>query len=569
MDQFQVNKIMSQTDSQDLNQEIPASEENKENSSIEIEIEIQSVEQELPESDIPKGGTSKSFAELKKALEKVENDDEKLALVIEFMESTLAQKGTPHFKDFWEGRGLCLELFKKQLPPALRAIMWEKYSDLSKEARRLKEIFDEKSAFAMEQIGEAIKGVEAEIELFDEKLKAVPDIKFPAKSKTLDQNRSKYNSSQRELNLYNTFATRVTTLRKELIKTDMRIRFKNQFFSRLSSLGDKVFPRRKELIQEVSQLFISDVKGFADSAFSGGQLNAPHFAVRDEIKALQSAAKVLTLNSGSFNATRKILSECWDKLKQLDKDFKKDRAEKKEIYQKNAEPILKEIQELKESVESNKISVSEAQQKVGLIARTMRDTELGRDEVKQLQTEVGVVKNLLREQGKLEEKRLKELKEEKARKKLEMIENVRKEISKLEEQSDVETGETLASKLKEIEAQLSGSDFPRKEAGELREELVPVQDLIHAKSEAQMLSLSDEDAEALQKMRQVLSTRRERAQEIKGQVEDVRKILGGSGLDFEQSLRYNELLNRHKDRLNQLNDSIEELKSQISAHKKK
>ena len=79
------------------------------------------------------------------------------------MELTLAQKGTPHFKSFWEARNLCVELFKQNISAAIKQPLWNKYSELSKEARRLREILDEQSAFAAEQIEIAIQALEKEI----------------------------------------------------------------------------------------------------------------------------------------------------------------------------------------------------------------------------------------------------------------------------------------------------------------------------------------------------------------------------------------------------------------------
>src|SRR5262249_4301894 len=80
------------------------------------------------------------FEAFRKAFEEQSDSEDKLQLAIDFMEASLAQGGTPHFRSFWEARRLCLPLFKENISPVLRSQLWTKYSEFSKEARRLKEI---------------------------------------------------------------------------------------------------------------------------------------------------------------------------------------------------------------------------------------------------------------------------------------------------------------------------------------------------------------------------------------------------------------------------------------------
>jgi hypothetical protein len=51
--------------------------------------------------------------------------------------NSIAQTGVPHFKSFWDARTICLNLFKENIPPALRSILWAKYNELSKEATQM------------------------------------------------------------------------------------------------------------------------------------------------------------------------------------------------------------------------------------------------------------------------------------------------------------------------------------------------------------------------------------------------------------------------------------------------
>src|SRR5207245_6166141 len=125
----------------------------------------------------------------------------------------------------------------------------------------------------------------------------------------LQRHYDRYNTLQRELQLLNSYASRTSALRKELMKTEMRIRQKNAFFSRLSQIGDTIFPRRKELIQEVSKLFIDDVEQFIQRTFAGELHTSELIRVSEEIKLLQSFAKVRTLTDEACPQTRSRMSE--------------------------------------------------------------------------------------------------------------------------------------------------------------------------------------------------------------------------------------------------------------------
>ena len=173
----------------------------------------------------------------------------KIRLSIDFMSAALSHSGTPRFKDFWEGRRLCLPLFKENISPKVRSQLWGSYIELSTEAKRLKEILDEQSAFAIEQIELAIQGLESDLERYDHILSQSQEAPLLPECVTLKDKEEFYSQVQRELALLNTLAVRVNGMRKEVVKTEMRIRIKNKLLERLSLCGDQIFPRRKELIK--------------------------------------------------------------------------------------------------------------------------------------------------------------------------------------------------------------------------------------------------------------------------------------------------------------------------------
>lgn len=253
----------------------------------------------------PKKEPSSAFKTFEEQFNKDQSAEERLRLSLDFMRASISQTGNPKFEDFWGAKKLSLPLFRETLNPKSRAQFWAEYIELSSEARCLKEILDEQSTFAVEQIELAILALEKDLEQYRELLSQASDVTFPMQSLVIEAKGEIYSDLQKELYLLNTLASRVNALRKEVIKTGMRIRQKSKFFERLSSAGDRIFPERKDLIKKISDQFCFDVEEFIQGQFKKeGDDASPLFVLRDEIKALQSIAKLLTLNTHAFTETR-------------------------------------------------------------------------------------------------------------------------------------------------------------------------------------------------------------------------------------------------------------------------
>ena len=203
-----------------------------------------------------------------------------------------------------------------------------------------------------------------------------------------------YNGIQKELQVLNTLATHVNALRKEIIKTEMRIRIKNKLLERLSSCGDRIFPKRKELIKNISKEFIADVEQFVRTYFQSAELKElPLHTLREEIKFLQLMAKSLTLNTQAFTATRLKLSECWDKVKTQERERKKEVSQKKQTFKQNYDLVLEKVNAFAEACRAG-LSVADCVQQSNEISDFMRTVELGRDEVRTLKDELGKAKKI-------------------------------------------------------------------------------------------------------------------------------------------------------------------------------
>jgi hypothetical protein len=559
-----------QGDDPELEEHVEASDHNEGETEEGEERETHSADETTQHKDSrkkreQKEGYTAQFEAFKKTFEEQTDLEAKLQLAIDFMEASLAQGGTPHFRSFWEARRLCLPLFKENISPVLRSQLWTKYSELSKEARRLKEILDEQSAFAVEQIEIAIQALEKDISLFDEqveKASAFPEnLAFP---QALKDHYEIYQNLQKQLNILNAQASRINALRKELLKTEMRVRHKNKFFQRLSAAGDRVFPKRKELIKQISQQFADDVDQFIKSHFGAQGSHESLYLLREEIKALQGLAKVLTLNTHSFTQTRTRLSECWDKIKVEEKERKKERAQQRVIFKQNLEEIEKQIQVLKESLEKNEESPGEAQKKAENIAAYMRKVELGRDELKILRDGLGEVRKLIQEKLRAEEEARQQQENERNRQKKEKYKVFKEQAEHLLREHEAQEVDQLVVARDTLLEEIHSSSLTKNEKQELERLLKPLRDIITEKKEKAMMALSDDDRQALQQLQNILKQRKERRQEIKNQLEVLRKAAGSSSLDFEKAMSYTTQINEEKERLEKANQAIQEIERKIA-----
>lgn len=498
-----------------------------------------------------------------KSFEQESELDRKLQLAIDFMEGSLAQGGTPQFRHFWEARRLCLPLFKENISPALRSQLWARYSELSKEARRLKEILDEQSAFAVEQIDIAIKALETDINDFNEQIEKTSlseEIQFP---QALGKKVSHYQELQKQLNLLNVQASRINALRKELLKTEMRIRQKNKFFQRLSLAGDKVFPRRKDLIKEISQLFVDDVNQFIKKHFQDELEQESLYVLREEIKLFQGLAKVLTLNTNAFTQTRMHLSECWDRLKIAEKERKKERAQLRTAFKQNAEVVQEKIEALKVEINQG-LSTNDTYSKMEDISRFMRQVDLGRDEIKSLRDQLHEIRQSLQAKVRAEEEERQQQEQERNRQKRERYKVLRDQAEQLINQHESYDADKLAAERDVLISQANDVSFTKSEKQEIERILKPLRDIISDKKEKRLLSLSEDDRQSLQQLKDILKQRKERRQEIKTQLESYRKAAGSSGLDFEKAMAYANQINEENERLEKINQGIKEIEDKIA-----
>ncbi|MBI3901193.1 MAG: hypothetical protein HY324_03460, partial [Chlamydiia bacterium] len=379
-------------------------------------------------------------------------------------------------------RKLLLPYFKENLNPAIRSKLWDEYVELTVEARRLKEIVEEESSFAIEQIELAVQQIEKEIAQLDELIERTSLPRITARM-AIGKKEELYITIQKQLSFLNTWATRLNALRKEVMKTGMRIRFKTKLFKQISHLGDLVFPKRKELIEKMSKEFEQDVETFISAHFQGEQIvGAPYYQIREEIKALQGMAKFFTLSSPIFHKTRQKLSECWDQIRVLEKEHKKESLEKKRVF-----------------TEERAVKVKEEQEKAKIFAE--------------------------------EEK-------ERIRLQKESLEKVQEAIRSLQEEMGSLDSESVTRKLEVLKKEIEKLLISEWEKRQLFVQVRRLQNLYATKKEE--ATLNGAEGNSLENLQLVLQQKRERRQEMKETLDGYRKQLGGSSLDFQKSIHLRE-----------------------------
>jgi hypothetical protein len=514
----------------------------------------------------PSTGSTQAYKKFISELRAHADPEVKLHLSISFMEDAIAQSGTPHFKEFWDARKLCLDLFKENINPSARMAAWSKYSELCRQARRLKDLFNEQSAFACEQIEMAVASLEKEVEMIPEWLKKIEPADIGSSFMAVEENFGTYLELQKELNLLNAYASRTNTLRKELIKTEMRIRQKNKFFERLSALGDKIFPRRKELIQQVSLLFMQDVEKFIQATFVSELKTVMLFDVREEIKALQAFAKVLTLNTEAFSKTRKSLSECWDSIKQVIKERRKVSSEQKNLFKEHRDEFVKEIEKIEAAIAEKPASFIDREKELDELVFKMRKTQLGKNEIKELRELVRKVRDTLLEISKGVDSLKRQEVQKKEQEERECFEKIQNAYELLL-QEELPLSE-IQERLMTLNADMAASSFTKAHKLQLEKLGRQVQDLIVDKKDRELLKLSQGDLDSIANLKSLLKDLKARRQEIKQSMDVLRKAR--SGLDFASAIQGSERLEVEKERLEKIESSIEELEAQIAdIHSKK
>src|SRR6185295_5971993 len=164
------------------------------------------------------------------------------------------------------------------------------------------------------------------------------------------------------------------------------------------------FPKRKELIGQVSSFFMADVDAFVQHSFSKEKSIPELFHLLDEIKALQAAAKELTLNAEAFSTTRKQLSECWETIRHVIEDTRKKETEEKSQARQHCDEFVALLDGLRKKFDEKQISEKEAQNQLEGFTNKLKQLTHDRDDMRFLREKLMQLRDHLhaRERGELE-----------------------------------------------------------------------------------------------------------------------------------------------------------------------
>ncbi|MGE3954020.1 MAG: hypothetical protein AB7F31_02330 [Parachlamydiales bacterium] len=437
---------------------------------------------------------------LDEALAALATNEERLRCLLDKMRGAIEQSSAPHFKLFWEARERCVPLFKEGIHPAVRALLWQQYRDLSQEARMLSDLMGEKAAFAAEQIGLALDAIEAEMERPIE-----PAGLATFGSHTLKREGPALEGLQAELALLSQWTGRLMALRKELVATEMRMREKNALIKRLSALGDRAFPKRKERLEEISERFLGVVSRFVEGCCEEeGRWSAPFYVLKNEIKALQSFAKEITLTSAAFKEVRLALSTCWDRIRSAERGRQEEERERRAVA--------------KEAAAAKRAAAEE-------------------------------------------EQRLRKEREEASR---ERSEALRGKIDALIEEGRHLTGDELAERRETLSKEIGEAELVGNERKGLLSALGKVADLMVDAEENAFLNTPDDHPDVASRLEMVLERKRNRRQGIKEALETLRKEAGGSGLDFDLALKIDGRIREEREKLSFIDTAISQIESRLN-----
>ena len=323
-----------------------------------------------------------------KDLLKLNQADERIAKMLEYMKLQLSHGEIHPLSRFWKMRKFCLDHFKGSIAVSQRLILWKEYCQVIDEIVKLKELIDEKSAFEKQQIEQALSSVASDLENIDQVIEREASISVP-KCPCISNHAEFYQTTQKELSVYSSYAKRLNALKKEILALDISFKKKQEILDQIHKLADLVFPKKRDLLGLMSRTYAGHIQNFVRLNFSSETFKSPIFQLKEQIKQLQNFAKIISLNVDAFSKTREQLSDCWDRLKLHEKKQKKEKEEKKEQSSKVFTTLEEKIEKLK--AEKGSLPPAKFHDEFKHLSRLIQKEDLIRFQRKQLQDKLEVL----------------------------------------------------------------------------------------------------------------------------------------------------------------------------------
>lgn len=496
-----------------------------------------------------------------KTLETLQNPIERVRLCIAVMRQSLSKPNYPAFFPFWEAKKCALESFKEIFTPVVRSALWGEYIELTKEARNLNDILQEQNIFSIEQLTLATQSLEKDLEEETDKISLMARIIFPKDGYTLKEREKIYNHNQLQLNFIHAIASRIQIIRRELIAIPIAIKYKGKLLQQLSRLGDRVFPRKKQMIQEMSTLFYEDVQRFTNTYFqisdnTRKEKLPPLYLLKEEIKAFQKMAKVFSISSEYFFSTRKLLSECFERIKQKEKQRRLSYQEQKQKSQLEFESIYQEIQDFGKWIATESFSEKIYLEKLKELYGNINKVSFVHEQLRILRGELEKQKQLA------EDKHLQNIQTDSSLSQRQKTSDFFDQYNTALEKSGELSLQELLDLQRNIDKQSVNIVFDIEREIEYQALQIDLQVIILEKQGEISWKITDSI-----KKRQSLTDHLHEIftckEGIKLQLEQLRRLNSSSGLNFQQALLCRDCIQNARDHLEKINASIEKLEEYL------
>lgn len=470
---------------------------------------------------------------------------------LQFMKNQLNPQ-SPNFRDFWEARKECAICFREMEDAQAKHVLLSQLQALCAEAKGLKVLLDEQSQFAMEQISLAIDGIEREIDLVQQQNHGWKPSHTPVKGE-FDQDF--YAVRQGLLSWLNGFSTRVSGLRKELMKTDMRVRHKNKLFARLSQVGDKIFPPRKDLIREVSEHFVSDVQRYATLLLEA--TNVHIISAKEDVKNWQSLAKELTLNTHAFKKSRELLSQCWEHLKKLDKQLHSQRQSEKTEKKARAQAFYEQIEEIKKLQVAGQLVDRMLISRLDDLSRKMRKEELLKEDQESIRQAIQELKQPILDKQDQERAAIAQRRDEAQRLHESAFQATVARMQKLLEEGAETAFEEMRQEFRTLQERLTLTHEERQTLQKM------IAQVAESSLDRRIESFIEQSKKTDVNLKELYTQLHECRTELRSLLESHKKDAGASGLSFEKAMALSEQMNREKARIERLEAVIVQIQDKL------
>jgi len=214
--------------------------------------------------------------------------------------------------------------------------IWKDFVEVSDAARAMKKIHEEVGEFAAEMISKALDAIDVELESTQS---LTFTHHFPVFDKVTEfkSYKSKIVEKLAMVAFLSKKASQVQELRQELMKTGMRLSLKGKLFDRLSKIGDIVFPKKKELSNEIIEDFKKALLAFCQKNAKQTEGSETLF----QIRLIQGFLKSLSLKKQDFDFVKSLLDPIWKKAT-VDKDLKEKAFEETVAKSQEAKKTIEE-----------------------------------------------------------------------------------------------------------------------------------------------------------------------------------------------------------------------------------